>query len=149
MAALILAFGLLVQLFAPVSYADEPVYNAPAGRSGPTPYSEAVVYGDLIFLAGHLGRDPETGKLAPGGIQPQTRQALENLQASLERAGGSMDRVLKCTVFLASFDEWAAMNEVYVTFFENKPVRTAVGNAGMGSETRVEIECIAAAPDND
>ncbi|MEM9396407.1 MAG: RidA family protein [Pseudomonadota bacterium] len=147
MAALIVALGFLAQLLAPASNAEEAVYNAPAGRSGPTPYSEAVVYDDLIFLAGHLGRDPETGKLASGGIQPQTRQALENLKASLERAGGSMDRVLKCTVFLASFDEWAAMNEVYVTFFENKPARTAVGNAGMGPETRVEIECIAAAPD--
>lgn len=128
--------------------ADQVVYHAPEGR-GDAPYSEAVVYDDLIFLAGKLGTVPATGKLAPGGIQAETRQAMENIKAALEGVGGSMDSVLKCTVFLADIDEWAAMNEVYTSFFKNMPARTAVGNAGLARNARVEIECMAAAPDDD
>ena len=88
------------------------------------------------------------GKLGGGGergIQPETRIALESIQDALERFGSSMDRVVKCSVFLADMAEWGAMNEVYTEFFpENKPARTAVG-AGMAGDARVEIECIAAA----
>jgi 2-iminobutanoate/2-iminopropanoate deaminase len=129
--------------------ADEAVYHAPPGSDDGAPYSEAVVYDDFIFLAGQLGIVPGTRTLAEGGIGPETRQALENMQAALARAGGSMDSVLKCTVFLADIDDWAAMNEVYVTFFPNKPARSAVGSIGLGMDARVEIECIAAAPDED
>ena len=129
--------------------ADEAVFNAPPGRDAPAPYSESVVYDDFIFLAGQLGIDPATGKLAPGGIGPQTAQALTNMQAALERAGGSMDSVLKCTVFLADIEDWAAMNSVYTQFFTNMPARSAIGNSGLGRDARVEIECIAAAPEED
>ena len=89
------------------------------------------------------------GKLGLGGergIQPETRAALESIQDALERFGSSMDRVLKCTVFLADMAEWSAMNEVYTEFFpENKPARTAVGASGLSGNGRVEIECMAAA----
>ena len=139
----------LVTLLAPLASADEATYSAPPGREGSAPYSEAVVYDDFIFLAGQLGIVPGTRSLAEGGIGPETRQALENMQAALERAGGSMDSVLKCTVFLADIADWAAMNEVYVTFFPNKPARSAVGSIGLGMDARVEIECIAAAPDDE
>ncbi len=128
---------------------DEAVYHAPPGSDGKAPYSEAVVYDDFIFLAGQLGIVPGTRQLAEGGIGPETRQALQNTQAALERAGGSMDSVLKCTVFLADIADWAAMNKVYVEFFPNKPARSAVGNIGLGLNAKVEIECIAAAPDDD
>ncbi|MEM1402795.1 MAG: RidA family protein [Pseudomonadota bacterium] len=134
-------------LFVAAANADEAVYTAPLGRDN-APYSESVVYDDFIFLAGQLGVDRATGEM-PEGIGPQTFQALTNMKGALERAGGSMDAVLKCTVFLADIDDWAAMNEVYVTFFPNKPARTAIGGAGMGGEALVEIECIAAAPDDD
>ena len=127
--------------------ADEAVYTAPEGRDN-APYSESVVYDDFIFLAGQLGIDRATGEM-PAGIGPQTFQALTNMKGALKRAGGSMDAVLKCTVFLADIDDWAAMNEVYVTFFPNKPARTAVGGAGLGRDALVEIECIAAAPDDE
>jgi 2-iminobutanoate/2-iminopropanoate deaminase len=113
-----------------------PEYLNPNARS---PYSEGVRYGGLLFLAGKLGGGGELG------IQPETRIALESIQDALERFGSSMDRVVKCTVFLADMAEWGAMNEVYAEFFpENKPARTAVG-AGMPGTARVEIECIAAA----
>ncbi|MFK7830568.1 MAG: RidA family protein [Congregibacter sp.] len=141
-----IAGGLLssVMLCASVQ-ADDATYLAPEGRSN-TPYSESVIYGGFIFLAGKLGTVPGTGKLAEGGIGPQTRQTLENIKTALERVGGSMDSVLKCNVFLADIDEWAAMNAVYTTFFKNKPARTAIGNAGLIPGARVEIECMAAAP---
>jgi enamine deaminase RidA (YjgF/YER057c/UK114 family) len=82
----------------------------------------------------------------PGGIQPETRQVLENIRALLLRSGSSMDRVVKCTVFLADMREWGAMNEVYVTFFaaDRRPARTAAGASGLALDARVEIECVAA-----
>ena len=113
-----------------------PEYLNPSPRA---PYSEGVRHGGLLFLAGKLGGGGERG------IQPETRIALESIQDALERFGSSMDRVLKCSVFLADMAEWGAMNEVYAEFFpENKPARTAVG-AGLSGTNRVEIECIAAA----
>lgn len=119
-----------------VQQAASPEYLNPSAR---LPFSEGVRYGGLIFLAGKLGGGAERG------VQPETRRALESIQDALERFGSSMDRVLKCTVFLVDMGEWGAMNEVYTEFFpENKPARTAVGAALSGSG-RVEIECIAAA----
>ena len=89
------------------------------------------------------------GKLGTGGergMQPETRRALESIQDALERCGSSIDRVLKCTVFLADIAEWGAMNQVYTEFFpENKPARTAVGGSGLSGNDREEIECMAAA----
>lgn len=137
------AAALLATGFATVAHADIS-YNAPPGSDGKAPYSESVVHGDTIYLAGQLGIVPGTRQLAEGGIKAETQQALENLSAALERAGGSMDQVVKCTVFLADIADWAAMNEVYVTFFPNKPARSAIGSIGMGLDARVEIECIAA-----
>jgi 2-iminobutanoate/2-iminopropanoate deaminase len=82
--------------------------------------------------------------LAPGGIQAETRQTLQNIKATLEKYGSSMPQVIKCTVFLADMAEWAAMNEVYVEFFpENPPARSALGTSGLALGARTEIECIA------
>ena len=109
------------------------------------PFSDAVRAGDLLFLSGKLGNEPGTLKLVPGGIQAETRQTLENIRATVERHGSSMDRVVKCTVFLADMSEWGKMNEVYVEFFpKNKPARSALGASGLALGARVEIECIAA-----
>ncbi|MFT7286516.1 MAG: 2-iminobutanoate/2-iminopropanoate deaminase [Halieaceae bacterium] len=129
--------------------ADEAVYLAPPGSDGSAPYSPAVIYGGVIYLSGQLGVVPDTGKLAEGGIGPETRQTMENVKATLERAGGSMDDVIKCTVFLADIAEWSAMNAVYTEFFSNMPARSAVGVSGLGLNARTEIECMAAAPDED
>ncbi len=113
-----------------------PEYMNPNPRA---PYSEGVRYGGLLFLAG------KTGGGGDPGIQPETRRALESIGDALERFGSSMDRVVKCTVFLVDMAEWGAMNQVYAEFFpENKPARTAVG-ISLGGNNRVEIECIAAA----
>lgn len=115
-----------------------------ARPGSPGPFSEAVRVDNLLFLSGQLGTD-STGRLAAGGIGPETKQALENIKAVLERNGLTMDRVVKCTVFLADIAEWAAMNQVYTTFFPtNKPARSALGNTQLVRQGRLEIECIAA-----
>jgi enamine deaminase RidA (YjgF/YER057c/UK114 family) len=134
---------LAFQAVTPTAYAAEaaqqpaaPEYLNPNPRA---PYSEGVRYGGLIFLAG------KTGGRGESGVQAETRRSLESIKDALERFGSSMDRVLKCTVFLVDMAEWSAMNEVYAEFFPvNKPARTAVG-ISLGGDTRVEIECIAAA----
>ena len=111
--------------------------------SQPGPFSPAVRVDHLLFLAGKIGTD-STGRLAAGGIRAETRQTMENIRAELVRHGTSMDRVVKCTAFLADMSEWATMNEVYATFFPGpKPARSALGANGLALGARVEIECIA------
>jgi reactive intermediate/imine deaminase len=107
------------------------------------PFSSAVRVGHLLFVSGALGYDSETRSLVEGGIGPETQKTLENIKETLEANGSSMDSVVKCTVFLADIAEWAAMNEVYVTFFGNKPARSALGVSGLALGARTEIECIA------
>ncbi len=107
------------------------------------PFSAAVRVDDTLYLSGALGNLPGTMELAEGGIQGETRQTMENIKATLESFGSSMDDVVKCTVFLADIGEWAAMNEVYVGYFDNKPARSAMGVSGLALGARVEIECIA------
>ena len=119
-----------------VQQSAAPEYMNPNPRA---PYSEGVRHGGLIFLAGKTGGPGEPG------VQAETRRTLESIQDALERFGSSMDRVVKCTVFLVDMAQWSAMNEVYAEFFPgNKPARTTVG-ISLGGDTRVEIECIAAA----
>lgn len=109
----------------------------------PLPFSPAVRVGDMLYLSGQLGTD-STLALVPGGIGPETRQALENIRAVLEAHGSSLDRVVKCTAMLADMGEWAAMNEVYVTFFPaHLPARSAFGTSGLALGARIELECMA------
>ena len=107
------------------------------------PFSSAVRVDNLLFLSGQLGYDREAGALVEGGIQAETQKTLENIKQTLENHGSSMDKVVKCTVFLADMAEWGAMNEVYTMFFANKPARSALGVNGLALGARTEIECIA------
>lgn len=117
----------------------------PGDPEGRLPFADAVRAGGLLFQSGKLGIEPGTLKLVPGGIQPETRQTMEHIKEGFARYGVGMDRVVKCTVFLADMKEWAAMNEVYVTYFPGgKPARSALGVNGLALGARVEIECIAA-----
>jgi 2-iminobutanoate/2-iminopropanoate deaminase len=112
----------------------------------PYPFSSAVRAGDLIFLSGQLGTKNESGgpKVVPGGIEAETRQALENIKEILDRSGSSMDHVLKCMVMLADMNEWPAMNKVYASYFPGpKPARTSWGVTGLALGGRVEMTCIA------
>ncbi len=108
------------------------------------PFSEAVRVGHMLYLSGQLGYDRETAKLVEGGIAAETKKTLDNIKATLEKYGSSMSEVVKCTVFLADINEWAAMNEVYVTYFpSNPPARSALGSSGLALGARTEIECMA------
>jgi reactive intermediate/imine deaminase len=117
--------------------------NAPGTEGLNLPFSTAVRVDHTLYLSGAIGNLPGTLDLAPGGIQGETRQTMENIKQALEQFGSSMDRVVKCTVFLADMNEWAAMNEVYRTYFTNPPARSALGASGLALNGRVEIECIA------
>lgn len=120
------------------------VEYASAANPAPRPLSEFVRVGNMLYLSGKLGTD-STGKLAAGGIGPETKQTLENIKAVLEKNSSSMDNVVKCTVMMADIKEWADMNTVYVTFFkkERLPARSAFGTSGLVNSARVEIECMA------
>jgi reactive intermediate/imine deaminase len=112
-------------------------------RAQGAPLSPVVRAGDLLFMSGQLGTVPGQG-LVEGGIGPETRQALENIKRVVEGAGSSMDRIVKCTVFLADIADFRAMNEAYRAFFpQNPPARSTVGVGGLVLDARVEIECIA------
>mgnify|MGYP001435627198 FL=1 len=118
--------------------------NAPAAIG---PYSVAVSTGSLIFISGQLGLEKETGCLVAGGIQAQTRKALENMKAILESAGLSMENVIKTTVFMLDMDQFSDMNAVYAQFFTSDfPARSAIQVAGLPKNGMVEIEAIAVKP---
>jgi reactive intermediate/imine deaminase len=107
------------------------------------PFSPAVRVGDILYLSGQLGTD-SSGTLVAGGVEAETRQALENIKDVLARTGSSMDRVVKCTVMMADMKEWPAMNGVYATYFPlHRPARSAFGTTGLVLNARLEIECIA------
>jgi len=113
------------------------------------PYSQAVKIksGETIFTAGQLGLDPASGHLVDGGITAQTRQALQNLQAILRAAGSDLDQVIKTTVFLQDFNDFAVMNAIYAEFFpQNPPARSTVQVARLPKDGLVEIEAIALVP---
>ena len=129
------------------SPADPPApqfFPSPDPALAALPFSEAVRTGDLLFVSGQIGSAPGTLAVVPGGIEAESRQALENVRAILERHGSSLDRVVKCTVFLADMREWPAFNDVYRRFFTRSlPARSAFGASGLALSARVEIECVA------
>jgi len=103
--------------------------------------------GDTLYVSGQIGNTPGELALVKGGIVPEARQALENIRAILQRHGSSMDRVIKCTVFLAEIKDWPAFNQVYREFFKaNLPARSALATSGLALGARVEIECVAFVP---
>ncbi len=125
--------------------ARKKVINRPGEQSTPaTILSPGIQYGKLLFVSGQGAHDPKTHKVVPGPFPNQVRQCLENLKSVLEAAGSSLDRVLKCLVFLTDIGNFQAMNEVYHTFFPaNPPARSTVAVKELPGESPVEIECIA------
>lgn len=113
-------------------------------------FSSAVRSGNLLFLSGQLGAVPGVmpPTLAEGGVAAETRQTMENIVAVLAADGLSLQDVVKCTVFLADIADYAAVNEVYATFFpSDPPARSAMAGSGLALGAKVEIECIAAYPE--
>lgn len=108
------------------------------------PYSQAVRCGDLVFCSGQIGLDPKTGELVAGGPAEQARQCLANLDAVLSAAGSSLKNAVRTTVFLTDLGDFAAVNEVYATFFNDvPPARACVEVSRLPKDVAVEIDCIA------
>ena len=107
------------------------------------PYSQAVACGNFLFTSGQLGLDPKTGNFVEGGVTEQTEQVIRNLKAVLEKAGFSLENVVKTTCFLADMNDFAAMNEVYRKHFTGDyPARSAVAIKTLPKNGLVEIEAI-------
>lgn len=108
------------------------------------PYSQAIQAGSLLFLSGQIPLDPETGQIVDGDIAAQTHRVFKNLQAVLEAAGATLDHVVRTTVYVADMNDFAAINDVYGTYFSSPaPARATIQAARLPKDARVEIDAIA------
>jgi len=117
-------------------------------KAGPPvgPYSQAIKASGFIFVAGEKGMDPATKQIVPGGIEPETRQTLENIKAILEEAGSNMDLVVSTFVFMVDLNQFSKMNATYAEYFKvNPPGRTTVEVKSLPVGAHVEITAIALA----
>ena len=115
--------------------------NAPAAIG---PYSQAVRVGNLLYTSGSIPIVPETGNVVEGGVEEQTKQAIENLKAIIEAAGSDLSKVIKTTVFIKDMNQFGKINEIYASYFtKNQPARSTVEVARLPKDVLVEIECIA------
>ena len=107
------------------------------------PFSQSVRVGEVVYLSGQIGNKPGTLELAPGGMEAETRQTMENIKVALAARGLSFDDVFKCTVMLADMSKWADFNKVYVTYFKpgRYPARSSFGTNGLAMGAQVELEC--------
>lgn len=122
---------------------ERQVIQMPGSLPG-LPFSAAVQVGNVLYLSGQIGNLPGTRQLADTGIVGQTRQTFENMKAVLAYAGSSLERVVKCTVYLANIADYPKMNEVYASYFpKDPPARSTVAGSGLALGARVEIECLA------
>jgi 2-iminobutanoate/2-iminopropanoate deaminase len=118
--------------------------STPAAPAAIGPYSQAVRAGSLLFVSGQIPLDPKTGAVIGGDIAAQTHRVFQNIAAILEAAGTSLDRVVRVGVFLADMNDFAAMNEVYGTYFTSPaPARATIQAARLPKDARVEIEVVA------
>jgi 2-iminobutanoate/2-iminopropanoate deaminase len=117
--------------------------NAPAAIG---PYSQAVRYGDFLFVSGQIALNPQTGDLVEGDIEVQTRQVLENLKAIIEASGMRMENVVKCSCFLSNMEDFVRFNSVYESYFgESAPARETVEVARLPKDVLVEVSAICGA----
>ena len=117
--------------------------RAPAPFQG-APYSQGIVFGDLVFVSGQVAIDPETNTVVEGGIEEQTDLAMRNVAAILHEAGSSLQKLVKCGIFLADFDDFDGMNKIYARHVgADPPARATVQVARLPSGVLVEIDAIA------
>jgi 2-iminobutanoate/2-iminopropanoate deaminase len=123
------------------------VRQAVSTRSAPQaigPYSQGIRAGSLLFVSGQVPIDPATGNIVEGNIAAQTHRVLQNIGEILKAGGASFDQVARTTVFLADMNDFAAMNEVYATYFNSPaPARATVQVSRLPKDARVEIDVIA------
>ena len=107
------------------------------------PYSQATIYGNLLFTSGQIPIDPKTDEIIGDDIEVQTKQVMENLAAVLKEAGSSFEKVVKATCFLKDMDDFAKFNEVYAKYFTGKPARSCVAINRLPKDVLCEVEVIA------
>jgi len=108
------------------------------------PYSQAIRANGFIFVSGQTPMDPATQQMVEGGVAEQTERALKNIEGVLKAAGSSMEKIVRCGVFLKDMNDFVAMNEVYARFFRNAPPsRSTIEAARLPKDCRVEIDAIA------
>lgn len=139
--------GLLAQSLVTAQPAGRQVIQPAKFPATGLPYSPGILVNDTLYLSGQLGRDPETAKLVPGGIEAETRQALTNLREVLRAANMDFADVVSVTAFLTEFSEFDAYNKVYREFFPNDPpARATVGASALNLGAKIELQMIAAKP---
>jgi 2-iminobutanoate/2-iminopropanoate deaminase len=117
--------------------------RAPAPFQG-APYNQGIIFGDLVFVAGQVGVDPATGEVVEGGVEAQTERAMQNISAVLEEAGSGLKQLVRCGIFLASFDDFPKVNEVYARHVgPEPPARSTVEVSHLPQGLLVEIDAIA------
>lgn len=121
------------------------VVSTPAAPAAIGPYSQGIQAGGLTFFSGQLGIDPATGKIVEGGVKAQAEQALRNVAALLEAVGAKKSDIVKTTIFLVDMADFAAVNDVYGSFFDGAyPARSCVAVHRLPMNGLVEIEVVAA-----
>ncbi len=108
------------------------------------PYSQATTFGQLVFCSGQVALHPQSGEMVGDSVSQQAEQVMQNLQAVLAAAGSDLNKVLRCTIYLCSMADFAAVNEVYGRYFKDfKPARATVAVSELPKNAMVEIDCIA------
>ena len=140
----VLTFVLGLFSLATMAEADVEYFRSDAFKEKNLPLSEAVRVGNLVFVSGNLGIDFSKKELAlvPGGIVAETKQTMANIEKALITSGSSLDKLIKCTVYLSNMDEWPELNKIWPSFFkENFPTRTAIEVGRLWRGAAVEITC--------
>lgn len=120
------------------------VISTPNAPQAIGPYSQAIQAGPMLFVSGQIALDPASGDLVSGDVQAQTKRVMENIKAVVEAAGGSLDSIVKCTIFLKNMSDFARVNEVYGSYFdEAPPARATVEVSQLPKDVEVEIDAIA------
>ena len=128
------------------SKSDPSIEHLNSGKILPDnlPFSEAVRVDNMLYLSGQIGIIPGTLTLVSGGIEQETKQTMDNIKATLEEHGSSMDKLVKCMVMLTDLSEWPKFNEIYQQYFTIPyPARSAFGANKLALGARVEVECMA------
>ena len=123
---------------------DKQVISTSNAPQNDAPYSQGILTEGLLFVSGQGPADPETGEHVEGGVEAQAKQTLENLQSVVEAAGGSLDDVVKATVYLANMDDYDEVNGVYANYFDSEPpARVCIEAARLPGDILVEVEAFA------
>ncbi|HUG98946.1 MAG TPA: RidA family protein [Gammaproteobacteria bacterium] len=146
---LAVATAVFIAFSAPTLSAEERQYIQVPGWEDPH-FSRMVIVGDTIYLSGAVGMGANY-EIVPGGIEAETKQAMENIRDALAEVDATMDDIVKCTVFLTDMSDWVSMNAVYKTFFrpDRRPARSALAARDLAMHAKVEIECIAVRGDRE